>query len=106
MSHFAHLEVEWSLRHPANRLSSASRFEGRFDVLSVRNRGLGNATSVSAPVADYRGARGYQLASPLTAGACLSALPLPLALRALIFLSISVHLVARDAVICAASYMR
>ena len=57
MSHFAHLEVEWSLRHPANRLSSASRFEGRFDVLSVRNRGLGNATSVSAPVADYRAAR-------------------------------------------------
>ena len=57
MSHFAHLEVEWSLRPPANRLSSASRFEGRFDVLSVRNRGLGNATSVSAPVADYRAAR-------------------------------------------------
>ena len=56
MSHFAHLEVEWSFRHPANRLSSASRFEGRFDVLSVRNRGLRNATSVSAPVADYRAA--------------------------------------------------
>ena len=60
MSHFAHLEVEWGFGHPANRLSSASRFEGWFGVHSVRNRGLGNAignaTSVSAPVADYRAA--------------------------------------------------
>ena len=51
---FRDLQAERSLVQAANRLSSPSRFEGRFDVLSVRNRGLGNATSVSAPVADYR----------------------------------------------------
>ena len=105
-SKLEHLPIDRHTRHLVFELRSPSRVEGRSSAAPIRSAGLGICLSLSPLGGLPVGARGYQLASPLTAGTSPSALPLHLALHALFFLSISVHLVARDAVLCAASYMR